>query len=485
MRKLTLLCVTAALIPAAMAVAQQSGGVEAKRAPVPGAQPLPDQSELKPDTSIRGPVLEFDWPALQIGAGTYEDGPTGVTVFRFPDRAMGVVDVRGGAPGTVNTDLLRLGYDAKNIDAIVLSGGSAYGEEAITGVQTGLKDLNGPGHVGIVPGAIINDLTHHRLNWYYPDRKLARAVLGDLRPGVFPLGAQGAGRSAQQGYYFGCRNHGGQGGAFRQIGDVKVAVFTVVNSLGTVVDREGKLVTCNRNPVWGADEGVHELLKRAGTGTLRTEAPRPGLDSDPGADATSERGATTRNTTISLIVTNRKMSPASLQRLAVQVHTSMARGIQPFSTSADGDTLFAVSTQEVEVPENKLSDLDLDVIASELMWDAILASVPAQPSAAPGDTRILVPVEQLRRFVGRYDFGALSPINITVEGGSLAIGSQKVSFGDIQPGRTTAMRPVSANEYYVPGRYRTRISFTTDKRGDVTGAVINPGPWAQRGVKLK
>lgn len=76
MRKLTLLCVTAALLPAAMAVAQQTAGVEAKRTPVAGAQPLPNQSDLKPDTSIRGPVLEFDWPALQIGAGTYEDGPS-------------------------------------------------------------------------------------------------------------------------------------------------------------------------------------------------------------------------------------------------------------------------------------------------------------------------------------------------------------------------------------------------------------------------
>src|SRR3954447_11042448 len=69
-----------------------------------------DQSSLVANTSIDGPVLSFDWPAIEIGIGSYEEGPAGVTVIRFPKRASVTVDVRGGAPGTVNTDLLRLGY---------------------------------------------------------------------------------------------------------------------------------------------------------------------------------------------------------------------------------------------------------------------------------------------------------------------------------------------------------------------------------------
>jgi L-aminopeptidase/D-esterase-like protein len=79
-------------------------------------------------------------PAIEIGIGSYEEGPTGVTVIRFPKRASVAVDVRGGAPGTVNTDMLRLGYGRPFTDAIVFSGGSAYGEETITAVATGLKD---------------------------------------------------------------------------------------------------------------------------------------------------------------------------------------------------------------------------------------------------------------------------------------------------------------------------------------------------------
>src|SRR5579864_389856 len=98
------------------------------------------QDRLVVNTAISGPVLTFDWPAVQIGTGSYEDGPTGLTIFRFADRVSAAVDVRGGGPGTVNTDLLRLGYGAKLVDAIVFSGGSSYGEEPITAVMTGLKD---------------------------------------------------------------------------------------------------------------------------------------------------------------------------------------------------------------------------------------------------------------------------------------------------------------------------------------------------------
>ena len=81
-----------------------------------------------------------------------------------------------------------------------------------------------------------------------------------------------------------------------------------------------------------------------------------------------------KNTTISVVVTNRSMSPAELQRLAVQVHTSMARGIQPFASEFDGDVLYAVSTNEVDSgPGAGLPSMEIGVTASELMWDAVLS----------------------------------------------------------------------------------------------------------------
>ena len=81
------------------------------------------QDALPIDTAITGPVLKFDWPAVEIGTATYEAGPTGVTVIRFPQRAVAAIDVRGGSPGTYDTDTLRLGYQRNRLDAVVFAGG--------------------------------------------------------------------------------------------------------------------------------------------------------------------------------------------------------------------------------------------------------------------------------------------------------------------------------------------------------------------------
>jgi len=237
------------LVPASVAII-------AGLAALCGGVATADQNGLVANTAIDGPVLTFDWPAIEVGIGSYEEGPTGVTVIRFPKRASMMVDVRGGAPGTVNTDILRLGYSRPFGDAIVFSGGSAYGEETITAVATGLKDDGVRSgdftDVAVVPGAIIYDFGGRRFNEIYPDKRLAQAALRAVRPGVFPLGAQGAGRMAMQGGYFGCNAHSGQGGAFRQVGAVKIAAFTVVNAYGAVTDRAGRLVACNRPKSWGS-----------------------------------------------------------------------------------------------------------------------------------------------------------------------------------------------------------------------------------------
>src|SRR5436305_1894969 len=135
-----------------------------------------DQSNLVPNTTIDGPVLTFDWPAIEVGIGSYEEGPTGVTVIRFPKRASVTVDVRGGAPGTVNTDSLRLGYGRPFTDAIVFSGGSAYGEETVPAVATALKDdgiRSGDfREVAFVAGALIYDFGGRRVNEIYPGQRL-------------------------------------------------------------------------------------------------------------------------------------------------------------------------------------------------------------------------------------------------------------------------------------------------------------------------
>jgi L-aminopeptidase/D-esterase-like protein len=427
------------------------------------------QDQLVANTAINGPVLTFDWPAVEIGIGSYEEGPTGLTVFRFPQRVSAAVDVRGGAPGTINTDVLRLGYINRFVDAVVFAGGSDYGEEATTAVQTGLLDdgsHNGDwDKIAFAAGAIIYDFIDHRLNTIYPDKRLAQAAMRDLRTGVFPLGAQGAGRAATQGSLFDCGAYSGQGGAFRQIGDTKIAAFTVVNALGVVTDRQGRIVRCHRDPAWGNVVLTSELL-------AHVSAHRP---------AASSNGPS-KNTTISLVVTNRQMSIAQLQRLAVDVHSSMARGIQPIATPEDGDVLYAVSTQEVAGDDKSISMDALYIAGGEVMWDAILASVPEQAAFNPPPA-VALPADRLRALAGRYRFGRDAVVEISIQNGKAMLRALGQSYLDLKA-EPVALTPMSPTGFYVESRYRTRIAFTLGADGKATAAILNPGHWAMHGDRI-
>ncbi|MER9965027.1 P1 family peptidase [Mesorhizobium sp. M0045] len=160
----------------------------------------------------------------------------------------GAVDFRGGA---FNTDYLRLGYERPEHGAVVFSGGSWYGLECTTAVATGLKDDSGLwGDIALSVGAIVYDLGDKRLNEVYPFKKLAKAAFRAAPSGKFPLGAHGAGRNTRSGGFFRCAAYSGQGGAFRQIGEVKVAAFAVVNCGGVVTNQDGEVVASYRDPKW-------------------------------------------------------------------------------------------------------------------------------------------------------------------------------------------------------------------------------------------
>lgn len=322
-----------------------------------------------PDEDPAARELRFEFPGLQVGIAEYAEGPTGCTVFLFPNRAMVTADVRGGSPGTTGTDAVRLGYETALVDAIVFAGGSAYGLAAADGVRSELLASGRRGvrwgNIASVLGAIIYDFGV-RANTIHPDRELGRAALRAAVPGTFPLGPRGAGRSATVGKLYGraYMEHSGQGGAFVQVGPTRIAVFTVVNSIGVLVDRAGRAVRGNRDP----RSGVRNLYShdlQSGAAARKRKAMLPSLP-EPSP------GGVTGNTTITLLLVNQKMSYADLQRLAVQTHTSMARAIQPFQTRNDGDVLFAASTVEVENPDLHFDDLA--VLAGELAWDAVLAS---------------------------------------------------------------------------------------------------------------
>jgi len=191
----------------------------------------------------------------------------------------------------------------------------------------------------------------------------------------------------------------------------------------------------------------------------------------------------TKNTTVSLIVTNRKMAPYELQRMAVEVHTSMARAIQPFSTSEDGDTLFAVSTQELGDTGAAPTILQLDAAAGETMWDAILASVPAESSFVR-PPNLVVPPERLTALVGNYRFGPHATSVIKVEDGKLTARLVGLDFFDLPEGSAITLLPISETEFYIGSRYHTRLGFTVGPDGKATAAIVNPGRWAQHAVRV-
>ncbi len=293
-------------------------------------------------------TLQIDFPGLRIGVAEYEEGPTGCTVFQLPPGgAACAIDVRGGSSGTI-------GNTYEWAHAICFVGGSLYGLEAACGVAAELKAMRGDGvgfdEIELVFGAIIYDFGP-RQNAIYPDRELGRAALRASREGVFPLGARGAGRSATVGKTFSFEEAetSGQGGAFRRLGETRIAVFTVVNAFGAVVGRDGAVVRGHRSA-----EGTRTPLVDA----LEARLPK----------------ATPGNTTLTAVITNQRLDNRSLRQVAVQVHASMARAIQPFHALVDGDVLCAVTTNEVDNEE--LTAMSLGVVASELAWDAVLASVP-------------------------------------------------------------------------------------------------------------
>jgi L-aminopeptidase/D-esterase-like protein len=428
------------------------------------------QAELQPVTKFSGRCLEFDFPSLHIGVAEYEEGPTGATVFWFPDKAVGAVDVRGGAPGSYNLDWLRLGYEFPNLDAIAISGGSWYGLGTGAGVAAALKERgHRSGHwanLANVAGAIIYDYGTRRLTSYHPDEPLGRAAFETARPGRFLQGARGAGRHTMQGSYFGLWLHSGQGGAFRQVGRTKIAAFTVVNSVGVIVDRENNIACADRSLPTG-ERKISDLLGQV-PDRIHSQA-----GSIMGRRLSAQNPA---NTTISVVVTNQKMTYAQLNRLAVQVHTSMGRAIQPLATANDGDILFAVSTAEVENPD--LHPTDLGVVASEVMWSAVLASVPDVKE--PVDVSKPLPLEAV---CGDFSFAPDLTMKVIVQGSDLEvtpIGERDIF--DVPAGEAVRAHSRSANTFEVGRGFLERISFL--KRGDEqVSLILNPGHWEQVGTR--
>lgn len=320
--------------------------------------PIPQHAKhaLVPQTTDAHPVLAIDLPDLRIGIAEYDEGPTGCTVFAFDRPALVATDVRGGLPGVF------MAGDGLT-DAICFAGGSLYGLEACSGVAAGLLEASDHGvdfaQIALVRGAILYDFGG-RANAVYPDTTLGRAALSAARPGAFPTGRCGAGRntSCGSGPAWDGAEPAGQGAAALARGGLRIAVFVVVNALGMVHARDGRVVRGGLDPASGARRSYVELLV---------------AQRDPQAAPAPTLG----HTTLTLVVTNAVLELAALRQLGRQVHSALSRAIQPFHTAYDGDVLFAPSTGVHH--ETTLDAPGLGVLASELAWDAVLRAVGVEP----------------------------------------------------------------------------------------------------------
>ncbi|OYX88594.1 MAG: peptidase T4 [Azorhizobium sp. 35-67-5] len=307
--------------------------------------------------------LITDVPGLLVGHGADLRLGSGATVVLCETPAVAGVDVRGGSPGTRETDLLSPGATVDHVDAIVLSGGSAFGLDAASGVMDGLAARGrgfavGPARVPIVPAAILFDLLNggdKAWGAQSPYRDLGRAALEAAASGAFALGSVGAGTGA------GCAGvKGGLGSASaRTASGHVVGALVAVNAVGSPLigggphfraapyERGGEFGGLGFPAVW-PDEGFAPPLK---TSARRTA------------------------TTIGIIATDATLTGAQARRFAVMAQDGLALSLFPIHTPMDGDCIFSLATARNPEPVDLSTEAALGAAASLAMARAVARAV--------------------------------------------------------------------------------------------------------------
>ncbi len=309
-----------------------------------------------------------DVPGIRVGHWTDRRAATGCTVVICANGAVGGVDVRGAAPGTRETDLLRPGNLVEAVHAVLLTGGSAFGLDAASGVMRYLEEqgigLQFAGQViPIVPAAVLFDLTLGSAR--RPSDEAGYRAARAARAGAVAEGTVGAGTGATVAKIGGGerRIKGGIGTASELLaGGVVAGALVAVNAVGAIRDpRNGRVVAGPRGD--GTRFLDVERLLRQGRrpGATSTNSTPQAAEPDPG------------NTTIGVVATNARLTKTQVNRLATVCHDGFARTIWPAHTRGDGDTLFTLATGEVEVDEVGYSALE--ALATRAVERAVLRGV--------------------------------------------------------------------------------------------------------------
>lgn len=290
-------------------------------------------------------MADYSLPGgVTVGHWTDPVGRTGCTVILTPGGAVGGVDVRGGAPGTLGTDVLHPGRVIQEVHAVLLTGGSAFGLAAATGIMRNLEEQGvgvnfGSVMIPVVVGAVIFDLVNGDPKARPgADEGYAACVAATDRPAQGTVGAGTGATVAKAGTTV--PRPGGVGVASASAGRATVAAVMVANSVGGIWDDER-----------------HEWI-----------APLTGWDGSaalfPGA-----------NTTIGAVLTDARLTKEQANRLATVAHDGLARAVRPAHTLYDGDTMFSLATGAVAAPADAVEAVAADVVAR-----AIAAGVrAAQP----------------------------------------------------------------------------------------------------------
>jgi L-aminopeptidase/D-esterase-like protein len=306
---------------------------------------------------------------LKVGHHTLAERPTGCTVILVDgDGAVGGISQRGGAPGTRETDLLDPLNTVDKVNAIVLSGGSAYGLEAATGTVRFLEErkigwkVGAAGVVPIVPSAILFDLPFGGKPHIRPTAECGYKAAEAATDGPVTEGNVGAGAGATVGKMGMNRAmKSGIGSASISLPNgLVVAAIVAVNAVGDIIDPESGRVVAGVRTEDGKSLADARTLVRSGA-LMRRPQPRSG-----------------ENTTIGLVATNAKLSKAETNRVALMADDGFARAINPAHTPGDGDTVFALATGRWEGEANAMV---VGAMAAEAMAEAIVrAAVNAQTS---------------------------------------------------------------------------------------------------------
>jgi L-aminopeptidase/D-esterase-like protein len=311
--------------------------------------------------------LITDVPGILVGQAEDRDAITGATVVLAEAPAMAAVDVRGGAPGSRETELLGPATLVDRVDAIVLSGGSGFGLDAASGVMDALAARGrgfaiGKARVPIIPAAILFDLNFPgRRHWVGepPHRRLGGEAAVTASKD-FTLGNAGAGLGAKAG-----RLKGGIGSASLSLSDgITVGALVAVNCCGSVVRPD-----CGR--FWAAEFAL--------AGEIPRQPAIPDMPLDLDDFSACGDGLVGANTTIAIVATNAPLRRNSCQRFAMMAQDGLTRAIRPAHTPFDGDTVFALSTGEGEEVDSarltRLGSTAADCLARAIMR-AVTAAEP-------------------------------------------------------------------------------------------------------------